>query len=100
MQIVIETPRIRISEELTSLVKNKFENMKKLYERIGHCTVVLRKEKNDAYRRFLVSANMNLPKAVLFGEDRAESFEAALSKVVHELEHQLRRHKEKLEKKR
>lgn len=100
MQITIESPRIRISEKLTGLVQRKFENMNKLYDRVHHCNVVLRKEKNDAQRQFLVSANMNLPKTVLFGEDRAESFEIALDKVVRDLEHQLRRHKQKMDEKR
>lgn len=100
MQVIIESPRIRISEKLSGLVRSKFENMGKLFDRINHCNVVLRKEKNDLQKKFLVSANMNLPKAALFGEDRAESFEVALDKVVQDLEHQLRRHKEKLEEKR
>lgn len=100
MEVIIESPHIRLSEKLTGLVRSKFESMDKLYDRINHCNVVLRKEKNDMQQKFLVSANMNLPKAVLFGEDRAESFEVALDMVVHDLEHQLRRHKEKLDEKR
>lgn len=100
MQIIIESPHIRLSEELTGLVNIKFGNMARVYDRINHCNVVLRKERSDTQEKCLVSANMNLPKAVLFGEDRAESFEIALEKVVRDLEHQLLRHKQKLEAKR
>jgi putative sigma-54 modulation protein len=100
MQVIIESPHIRLSEKLTGLVESRFQGIGKLYDRINHCNVVLHKEKNDMQKKFVVSANMNLPKAVLFGEDRAESFEAALDKVVHELEHQLQKHKQKLQEKR
>ncbi len=97
MQIIIESPHIRISNQLTELVRSKFEKINRLYDRINHCNVVLRKEKNDLQKGFIVSANMNLPKTVLFGEVRSESFEIALDKLIRDLEQQVSRHKEKLE---
>jgi ribosomal subunit interface protein len=97
MQIVIESPRIRLNEKLEKLVREKFGKIGKLYDRIAHCSVILRKEKNDRQKKYVVSANMSLPKAVLFGEERAESFEVAVDKVARELEHQLLKHKRRLQ---
>lgn len=100
MQLNIESPHIRLSEKMTNLVRRKFEHISRLYDRVHHCTVVLRKEKSDIREDFWISATMELPRSVIFGEDKAATFGVALEKVVHNLEHQLLRHKDKLGEKR
>ena len=44
-----------------------------------------------------VEAKMEVPKEILFASEKDETFEMALDKVIHDLEHQLRRYKEELE---
>ena len=100
MQVNIESPHISLNEQMTGLVSSKLSHLGKLFDRINHCHVVLRTEKSDEQKKCIISASMQLPGTVLFGEDRAETFEVALDKVAHDLEHQLRRYKGKLDEKR
>ena len=100
MQVQIETPHTELDETVGNLVRSKFENLGKRYEQIFHCDVVLRREKSDIQKYFFVEAKMEVPQKILFANDRAESFEVALDKVIHDLEHQLRRFKEQLEERR
>jgi putative sigma-54 modulation protein len=98
MQLRIESPHFDQDEKLMELVRTKFEHLGKRFDRITHCDVVLRKEKSDIQKYFFVEAKLETPKkTVLFASDRAETFELALDKVIHDLEHQLRRYKEELE---
>ncbi|MBZ5859010.1 ribosome hibernation-promoting factor, HPF/YfiA family [Flavihumibacter profundi] len=98
MQLQIESPHIEPDDKLMELVSEKFEHLGKRYDRIGTCTVVLRKEKSDVRKYYSIEAKMEVPKSkILFASDRAESFEIALEKVVDDLEHQLRKFKEELE---
>lgn len=100
MQLHIESPHIEPDEGLMTLIRRKFEHLARRYDRIDNCEIVLRKEKSDIQEYFFVEAKMELPKAVLFSSDRADSFEMALDKVIDDLEHQLRRYKEELEERR
>ncbi len=97
MQLQIESPHFEPSKKLTSLIHNKFEHLGKRYDRINHCDIVLRREKNDIQKNSFVEAKMEVPRKLLFASDRDETFEIAIDKVIHDLEQQLRRHKEELE---
>lgn len=100
MQLRIETPHAELDEGVKNLVRSKFEHLGKRYERIFRCDVVLREEKSDIQKYFFVEAKMEVPQKILFARERAESFEMALGKVVHDLEHQLRSFKGELEERR
>jgi putative sigma-54 modulation protein len=100
MQLQIEIPHAARDEKLGNLVRSKFEHLGKRYERIFHCDVVLREEKSDIQKYFFVEAKMEVPQKTLFASEKAESFEMALDKVLHDLEHQLSRFKEELEERR
>lgn len=97
MNIVIESPHIEGEQIPESLIRRKFEHLGKLYDRIVYCNVVLRKEKSEVQNSFFIEAKIKVPKSILFSSDTAESFEATLNKVIHDLENQLRSHKEKME---
>ena len=97
MQLQIESPHIEAGKKITSLIRRKFEHLGKRYDRINHCDVVLRKGKSDKQKYFTIEAKMEVPRKILFASDEAESFEIALDKVIHDLEHQLNRHKEEIE---
>ena len=100
MQVQIETPHAELDETVENLVRSKLENLGKRYDRIFHCDVVLRQEKSDIQKYFFVEAKLEVPQKILFANEKAESFEMALDKVIHDLEHQLRRFKEQLEERR
>jgi len=97
MQLVIESPHFEPSEGLTSLIRSKFQHLENRYDRINHCDVVLQKEKSGNQKNSFVEAKMEVPGGLLFASDKDETFEMALDKVIHDLEHQLRRYKEELE---
>lgn len=97
MQLHIESPHFEPNEGFTDLIRNKFDHLSKRYDRINRCEVVMRKEKSDKQKEFFIEAKLDVPRRTLFASDRAEIFEVALDKVIHDLEHQLTRHKEELE---
>lgn len=97
MQIQIESPHIEENNELTNLIRSKFEHLGKRYERINRCDVVLRIEKNDKQKSFFIEAKMEVPRRILFASEKAESFERALDRVIVDLEHQLNQYKEEIE---
>jgi putative sigma-54 modulation protein len=100
MQLQIESPHIEVRDSLMEKVRTSFEHFGKRYDRITNCSVVLRKEKSDVQKYFFIEAKIEVPKEILFASDRAETFEIALDKVIHDLEHQLRHYKELLGEKR
>lgn len=98
MQLHIESPHFEPDEKLMELVRNRFEHLGKRYNRIGNCSVVLRKEKSNILKCSFIEAKMEVPKSViLFASEKEESFEVALDKVIDDLAHQLNRFKEELE---
>lgn len=96
MQLQIETPHIEAGKRITDLVRSKFEHLGKRYDRINRCDVVLRKGKDDKQKYFFIEAKMEVPRTILFANDKAGTFEIALDKVINDLEHQLNRHKEEI----
>lgn len=96
MQLQIESPHIEAGKKITNLIRSKFEHLGKRYDRINRCDVVLRKGKNDKQKYFFIEAKMEVPRKILFANDKAETFEMALDKVINDLEHQLERHKEEI----
>jgi ribosomal subunit interface protein len=97
MQLQIESPAIKPDENLMQLVHRKFEKLGKRYYNIHNFDIVLRKEINAVQKCFFVEAKTHFSKMRLFASERAESFEAAIEKVVNKLDHQLRRVKEERE---
>lgn len=91
MQLQIESPNIKPDENLMQLVHRKFEKLGNRYYSILNFDIVMRKEMNAVQKSFFVEAKAQISKMRLFASERAESFEAAIEKVVNKLEHQLRR---------
>lgn len=96
MQLQIESPHIEPNKRLTNLIRSKFEQLGRRYDRINRCDVVLRKGKDDKQKYFFIEAKMEVPRKILFAMEKAETFEMALDKVISDLEHQLDRHKEEI----
>ncbi|OQP48935.1 ribosome hibernation-promoting factor, HPF/YfiA family [Niastella populi] len=100
MNIIIASPHAEAGKIPESLIRNKFNHLGKIYPRIEYCKVVLRKEKNDVQNSFFIEAIVKVPNKLLFCSDRDTSYETTLDKVLHDIESQLHRHKEKMEEKR
>ena len=100
MNLQIESPQIERDYKLEKLIREKFEHFGKKYDRITNCTVMYRKQKNDVQKLFLMEVKMEVPRKILFASNRAETFEMSLTKIIQDLDHQLRRYKEELLKQR
>lgn len=100
MNIIIESPHIPVSQIPESLIHRKFNHLTKFYDRIEYCKVVLRKENSDDQNSFFIESILKVPNDLIFSSDTSVSFEITLDKVIHDLEKQLHRYKEKLNEKR
>jgi ribosomal subunit interface protein len=93
MQVIIQSPHLRVSDELEQLIQSKARHLKKLHDRITKCLILVKTEKDDHKKKFCIEAELRIPVKTLFARESAESFELALHKVMHHLESQLRRYK-------
>lgn len=100
MNIQIESPHIETSQIPETLIIRKFNHLVKFYDRIEYCKVVLHKEKSDVQNSYFMEAILKVPNNLLFSSDTSEAFEVTLDKVIHDLEKQLIRYKEKQAEKR
>lgn len=99
MKTIIQSPHVKISEKMESIIKHKLERLGKIFDRIELCNIVLKKEKNGKGDDFIVEAKLSVPGNDLFAKDQAETYEIAAEKVCVNLESQIRKHKAKLTKK-
>lgn len=93
MQLIIESPRVQVNESLEELIRAKTGRLERVYNRITKCVIVLKKEKNDQDQWYCIETILSVPQKQLFAIERADSFEAALQKVMDELQRQLHRYK-------
>ena len=98
MEVIIQSPRLRIREELNHLIQDKVDHLKRLNTRITSCSVLLKKENGHDKKNYCIEIQLQVSRKRLFAEESAESFEAALHKVVDDLASQLRRIKTQAEK--
>lgn len=96
MNVQIESPQTERNTTLEKLIQEKFEHLGKKFHRVTSCKVLYHKQKNDMQQRYFMEARMEVPRKVLFASDKAETYELALSKIIADLDHQLRRYKEEL----
>src|ERR1035441_10503100 len=96
MQIQIQTAPLKVDDSILDNINNKLEKLQRFYERIEKCHVLLKEEKADPKKGFIVEVRMAVPKNDLFAIEGAESFGHALDLVVADLKKQLIKHKEKM----
>jgi putative sigma-54 modulation protein len=100
MNIIIESPHLESSQIPETLIRKKINHLDKFFDRIEYCKVVLQKEKSNVQNSCFIEAIVKVPSNLLFSSDTSGSFEITLDKVIHDLEVQLHRYKEKLQKSR
>jgi ribosomal subunit interface protein len=94
MNLQIEWPHIEPGEKTFALVESSFHHLDKMHNRINHCDVVLRKEKNGQQTLCAIDATMDVHGYILFAGEKEETFEKALKQLIEDLEHQMLKHKE------
>ncbi|RQW84584.1 MAG: ribosome-associated translation inhibitor RaiA [Methylococcus sp.] len=91
MQITITGHQLQVTESLRDYVNEKFERLKRHFDRVMDVHVVLEVEKINQKAEATVQVNG----ATLFAEDVHEDMYAAIDGLVDKLDRQLVKHKEK-----
>src|SRR4051812_25305764 len=97
MQLLIESPGLKIEERMLQLIQSKFDHLTKLYHHISKCRVLLKKEPARNQDKYLIEAKVEVPGKIMFAQEQAVNFETSLPKVVDRLAHQLSRYKNERE---
>ena len=96
MNITIESPHVRVSQETIRTIDTKLSSLLRKYGRTVMCDVLLRKENNDDQKNFHIGIKLSVAGASLFAEENEQSFEAAFDKIIEDLKRQLQKRKERL----
>ena len=99
MDILIQSPRIKLSNRLEKIIYKKFERFGKLSDRILRCEIVLKKEKSAVNEGYLVEARLVIPGNDLFASEYGPKFEVAAEDVCLQLARQFRKRKTRLKSK-
>jgi putative sigma-54 modulation protein len=97
VDIILQSPRIRLSNRMERVLFEKFERLEKVSDLIIRCEVVLRKEKADDDNGFIVEARLIIPGNDLFAKESGPKFEIAAENACADLERQFRKRKTKLQ---
>lgn len=95
MDILIQSPRIKLSNRIERIIFGKFERFEEVSDRIIRCDVVLKKDKSASDNDFVVEARLVIPGNDLFAKEAGPKFEIAAEDVCLNLERQLRKWKSK-----
>ena len=95
MQVTIQSAPLTVGNDVISKANEKLMKLQKIYEHIERCSVILKKEKNDEGKNYLVEVRLAVPRGELCAAETAESYGRALHYVVADLKKQLTKHKEK-----
>lgn len=91
MQIAISGHQMDITEPLKEYVTEKMERIVRHFDNVTNTTVVLHVEKT----RHLAEATVSAKGATLHANAEAEDMYAAIDTLIHKLDRQVRKHKEK-----
>lgn len=91
MQITITGHQVQVTESLRNYVNEKFERLKRHFDRVMDVHVVLEVEKINQKAEATVQVNG----ATLFAEDNREDMYAAIDGLVDKLDRQIVKHKER-----
>ena len=95
MEINIESTHFDLSQKAKRKIEHKIELLRKFYQRITACDVIVSKQKNDEQKDYCVEAKILLPQNKLFVKEKAEYFDKALYQLVKKLSHQLKQYKDR-----
>lgn len=93
MQIIIDSPRLTLSEHLHELIQSKMTHLSRMNSSIVRCQMVVKRVKNDHKEDSFIEARLMLPRKVMFASEQASSLEIALDRLVDDLRSQLSHYK-------
>ena len=92
MQITISGQHMDITESLHNHVSGKVEKITRHFDHVTNTNVVLHVEKT----RHIAEATINTKGAMIHASSTAEDMYSAIDSMVHKLDRQVIKHKEKL----
>ncbi len=95
MNYIIQSPNKEVSLEREEVIQEKFRRFERLMPGMIRCDIVLRMEKNGEQNSFIVEGKLLVPGNDLFAKEQATSYEIAAENVCIDLENQIRKQKEK-----
>ncbi len=95
MNYIIQSPNKEVSLEKEEFIQKKFKHLEKLLPEMMRCDIVLRMEKSEEQNSYVVEAKLMIPGNDLFAKEQATSYEMAAENVCIDLENQIRKQKEK-----
>jgi len=95
MNYIIQSPNVEVSLEREEVIQEKFKRFEKILPGLIRCDIVLRVEKNDEQNSCIVESKLLIPGNDLYAREQAASFEIAAENVCIDLENQIRKQKEK-----
>ena len=91
MQIAISGHQMEITKPLKKYVTDKLGRIQRHFDNVTNTTIVLHVEKT----RHLAEATVSAKGAMLHANAEAEDMYAAIDTLIHRLDSQIRKHKEK-----
>ncbi len=95
MNYIIQSPNKEVSLEKEELIKKKFKRFEKKVPGLMRCDIVLRMEKSGEQNKYIVEGKLMVPGNDLFAKEHGVSYEMAAEQVCIDLENQIRKQKEK-----
>ncbi|NQZ43609.1 MAG: HPF/RaiA family ribosome-associated protein [Flavobacteriaceae bacterium] len=96
MHTIFEYQGTPSSESLERRILNKMERLKAKYDDIIRAFVFLQYRPDHPKAGKICKIRLSLPGPLLFAEANTDSFDTSYHEVIHELDAQLRKRKEKL----
>jgi len=96
MQIIFEYHDVSASDRLEALAKEKLEELQTKFDFVHRADVFFKTQNRSDDAEQICDIRLSMPGPRLFASTNAETFVAAISETVKDLEDQLRKQKEKM----
>jgi|TARA_R110002050_G_scaffold179741_2_gene313223 putative sigma-54 modulation protein len=94
--VLIEFVKIPVSEALSQFVNEKLEILFNKYPTLIKAQVYIKKEAKSVSHSCICEIELSLPGPRLFASAQEHNYELAVKKTITELEHQLKKVKQKM----
>ncbi len=96
MQVIFEYHDVSASERLEALATEKLEQLKLKFDFVHRADVFFKTENRSDSEEQICDIRLSLPGPRIFTSTNANSFSAAITETINDLEDQLRKKKEKM----
>ena len=95
MKIIIESPQFTVNEQLQEYTIKKAGKLSHIDERLIKCEITLKLNNSDTDDNKICEIKVSGDQKNLFASGRNQTFEGAITEVIHAIEKQLKKEKVK-----